>query len=177
MQDILNNYYFENILTKKEEIQNKKDELENFWNEVLKNNENTYMYNVLTKSKENKDSLFQVIKRYYNENKNEIKKELINACKGINYLQNKKEKTRIPVFATIIASNPHEFDKKTLCGRLFIQLLCNKDNVQYPKNNEELAELYYNNNLLVDDVSNMVLCKNIVGLKKANEGNKTSKKN
>ena len=82
---------------------------------------------------------------------------------------NQKEKIRIPVFATIIASNPHEFDKKTLCGKLFIRLLCYINNVQYPKNNEKLAELYYNNNLLVDDVSNMVLCKNLVGFKKVSE--------
>lgn len=169
--DILNNYFEEDILTRKEVLKNKNDELEIFLQEILKENENTFIYDVLIKSKENKDNLYQVIKRFYKENKDIIKKELINACKGINYLQNKRieEKIRIPVFATKIASNPHEFDKKTLCGKIFIQLLCYINNVQYPKNNEELAELYYNNNLLIDDVSNMVLYKNLVGIRKVEE--------
>lgn len=37
------------------------------------------------------------------------------------------------------------------------------EKIQYPQNTEELAEIYYNNNLLIDDVSNMVLCKNVLG--------------
>lgn len=174
LHDILNNYFCEEILTKKEEIQNKNDEFEAFWKEILSENEGTYIYDILLKSKENKDSFYQNIKRYYKANKETIKNEVINTCKGINFLQNqaRKEKIRIPVFSAKITSNPHEFDRKNLCGKLFIQLLCYIDKVKYPKNNEELAELYYNNDLLIDDVSNMVLCKNIVGFKNCHETNK-----
>ena len=49
---------------------------------------------------------------------------------------------------------------------MFIILLCYINKATYPKNSEELAELYYNNYLLVDDVSNMVLCKNITAITK-----------
>ena len=59
---------------------------------------------------------------------------------------------------------------------MFIQLLCYINCKQYPKNNEELAELYYDNNLLIDDVSNMVLCKNLVGIRKLNEENLEEKR-
>ena len=171
LEDILNNYFNEDILTKKEKIQNKNNELDAFWKDILEENKNTYMYDILSKSKEKKDNLYKTIKRYYEDNKEIMRNELLNACKGINYLNDKeiKERVRIPVFAAEIASNPHAFDKKTLCGKLFIQLLCYINDLQYPKNNEELAELYYNNKLLVDDVSNMVLCKNIVGFKKVSE--------
>ncbi|MBR2786814.1 MAG: DUF2399 domain-containing protein [Clostridia bacterium] len=174
LQDILNSYFCQGILTKKEELQNKKDELENFFEKILRKNENTYMYGILAQSMENKNSLYQTIKRYYKENKEETEKEFITACQGINYIRNAriKEKIRIPVFATEIASNPHKFDKKTLCGKLFIQLLCYINNQQYPRNSEELAELYYNNGLLVDDVSNMVLCKNLVGYKQVSKAKK-----
>lgn len=42
-------------------------------------------------------------------------------------------------------------------------LLCYINEDDYPSNSEELAQLYYKNYLLIDDVSNMVLCKNIIG--------------
>ena len=44
LQEILNSYFEEDIITKKEQLQNKKDELEAFWEEILKENENTYYY-------------------------------------------------------------------------------------------------------------------------------------
>lgn len=34
-----------------------------------------------------------------------------------------------------------------------------------PKNTEEMAEIYYNNNLLIDEMSNMVLVRNLIALK------------
>ena len=37
------------------------------------------------------------------------------------------------------------------------------DNIEKPKVNEDIVALYYNHNLLIDDVSNMVLCKNLLG--------------
>lgn len=72
-----------------------------------------------------------------------------------------EEKTRIPVFASNITGNPHGFDRNTLCGKIFVMLICYINKTKIPKNTEELSEIYYNNNLLIDDISNMVLCKNI----------------
>ena len=80
-----------------------------------------------------------------------------------------KSRTRIPVYASNITGNPHGFDRNTLCGKLFITLICYMEKIQYPNNTEELAEIYYNNNLLIDDVSNMVLCKNVLGFIKNNK--------
>ena len=77
-----------------------------------------------------------------------------------------KQKIRIPVFASNTINNPHGYDKKNLCGKIFIMLLSFINNIPIPKNSEELSELYYQNNLLVDDISNMVLCRNILGDRK-----------
>lgn len=111
--------------------------------------------------------LLKGIKKHYNKNKAELKTALINACNGINNLP--KEKMRIPVFASAIVGNPHGFDKNTLCGKVFIMFICYIENIRVPQNTEELSEIYYNNNLLIDDVSNMVLCKNVTGFKKVEE--------
>ena len=123
-----------------------------------------YLKNIITTENE----IYIKLKKYYNKDKYKLKQALINACKGINQLPNKK--IRIPVFASNITGNPHEFDKSTLCGKIFIMLLCYIENIKIPKNTEELLEIYYNHNLLIDDVSNMVLCKNIKGyIKKETE--------
>lgn len=49
-------------------------------------------------------------------------------------------------------------------------LICYIEETRYPKSIEELAEIYYKHNLLIDDVSNMILCKNAIGFIK-NEKN------
>jgi len=165
--ELLQEYFKEEIITKKESKQKYKNELERFWKDILKQNQNTDIYNYLEKSFKNQDELYQNIKKHYNKQEQNLKQELLNACKGINNLP--KEITRIPVFASNVLSNPHGFDKKTLCGKLFILLLCYINNISYPKNNEELSELYYKSKLLVDDISNMVLCKNITGFTKIDE--------
>ena len=175
LSNLLKEYFKEEILTKKEDIKKKNDELEFFLQEILNENKNTYIYKFLEKSIEKRDSLYQNIKRYHKKDKLVIKNELLNACKGINNLPkvvydasvegctDEPLLTRIPVFASKITSNPHGLDKNTLCGRLFILLLCYINEDDYPSNSEELAQLYYKNYLLIDDVSNMVLCKNIIG--------------
>ena len=157
--ELLKGYFNEDILTKKQNIKKYQNDLQLLWEEILKQNEGTYIYNYLIKSIDNKDSLYQNVKKYYNKKEKTLKEQLLNACKCINLLP--KKLTRIPVFASTILSNPHGLDKKNLCGKLFISLLCYTKNVAYPKNSEELSELYYNSNLLVDDISSIVLCKNI----------------
>ena len=157
--ELLKGYFNEDILTKKQNIKKYQNDLQLFWEEILKQNEGTYIYNYLIKSIDNKDSLYQNVKKYYNKKEKTLKEQLLNACKCINLLP--KKLTRIPVFASTILLNPHGLDKKNLCGKLFVSLLCYTKNVAYPKNSEELSELYYNSNLLVDDISSIVLCKNI----------------
>ena len=164
LKDILNQYFKEEIATKKENALKYEIDLKNFFESILEKNKNTYVYKYLEEIIDCKNEIYENLKMYYNREKDILQKELINACKGINNLP--KQKTRIPVFASDITSNPHGFDKKTLCGKIFIMLLCYINDVQRPKNSEELSELLFNNNLLIDDVSNMVLCKNITAFTK-----------
>lgn len=165
--EILNGYFKEGISTKKQNIEKYKSDLEEFFEYILEKNYNTYIYKYIQKSIKNKDELYYNLKKHYNKEKELLQIDLLKACTGINNLP--KEMKRIPVFASEVTLNPHGFDKKTLCGKLFILLLCYINNLPYPKNSEELSELYYKNNLLVDDVSSMVLCKNISAFIKTDE--------
>lgn len=161
LKDIITNYFKEEIVTKKESNERYKEDLNKFFEEILKENENTFVYKYLKNILEEKNKIYYNFKKYYNKEKVLFRENLLNACKGINNLP--EQNVRIPVFASNIINNPHGYDKKTVCGTIFIMLLSYINSVPMPRNSEELAELYYNNHLLIDDVSNMVLCRNIEG--------------
>lgn len=168
LKEIILNYFKEEIITKKENKENYENELNNFFKQILEENKETTIYSKLKEIIESKNHIYYNLKKYYNKNYKGLYKELKDACKGINNLP--IEKTRIPVFASNITGNPHGFDKNSTCGKIFIMLICYIEETRYPKSIEELAEIYYKNNLLIDDVSNMILCKNAIGFIK-NEKN------
>lgn len=164
LKDTINEYFKEEIKTKKEKNESYEIEIEKFFETILDDNTNTKIYKYLQEIISSKNETYNKLKKYYNKDKEELKKALLNVCKGINNLPN--EKIRIPVFASDITGNPHGFDRNTICGKIFIMILCYIENMKIPRNTEELLEVYYNHNLLIDDVSNMVLCKNIKGYRK-----------
>ena len=164
LKDTINEYFKEEKKKKKEKNESYEIEIEKFFETILDDNTNTKIYKYLQEIISSKNETYNKLKKYYNKDKEELKKALLNVCKGINNLPN--EKIRIPVFASDITGNPHGFDRNTICGKIFIMLLCYIENMKIPRNTEELLEVYYNHNLLIDDVSNMVLCKNIKGYKK-----------
>ena len=166
LKDTINEYFKEEIKTKKEKNESYEIEIEKFFETILDDNTNTKIYKYLQEIISSKNETYNKLKKYYNKDKEELKKALLNVCKGTNNLPN--EKIRIPVFASDITGNPHGFDRNTICGKIFIMQLCYIENMKIPRNTEELLEVYYNHNLLIDDVSNMVLCKNIKGYKRRN---------
>ena len=150
LKDIIFEYFKEEITTKKENKNSYENQLSEYFKEIVEQNKNTKIYNTLKEIVESKNQIYYKLKKYYNKNKEELRTALINASKGINELP--KSRTRIPVYASNITGNPHGFDRNTLCGKLFITLICYMEKIQYTNNTEELAEIYYNNNLLIDDV-------------------------
>lgn len=167
LKDVIHEYFGEEITTNRESKECYDAEITEFFEEILGRNINTKIYKYLEEIIKTKNVLYQNWKKYYNKNKEELKNALLNACKGINNLP--QNRTRIPVFASNITGNPHGFDKNTLCGKIFLMLLCYMKNVKVPQASEELAEIYYSYKLLIDDVSNMILCKNIRGFTKGEE--------
>lgn len=161
LKDIINTYFKEEIITNKDSKKKYQEELDKFFEEILEQNKAKYIYKYLKEIIENKNNIYYNLKKYYNKDKDSLKKALKNACIGINHLP--KKNVRIPVFASNTINNPHGYDRKNLCGKILIMLLSYINNVSVPKSSEDLSELYYKNHLLVDDVSNMVLCRNIEG--------------
>ena len=161
LKDLINNFFKEEILSKTENKHKYEVELTNFFNEILSEYRDTFVYKFFSEIIESKNNVYYNLKKYYNKDKVSLKEALKSVCKGINNLP--KENIRIPVFASNVINNPHGFDRKNLAGKIFILFLSYINNIPFPRNSEELSELYYKNHLLIDDVSNMVLCKNILG--------------
>lgn len=162
IKDLLENYYNENILSnqKLEEIYNEK--LNIFFEEILLNFKNKKSANILNKILFEKSENYIKIKSDYNKNNKILKESLISVMKGIDNLP--KYPQSLPIFSTNITGNPHYFDKNNLAGKLLIIFLEENEPEKIKRKNvEELSELYYKNNLLIDEMSNMVLGVNLIG--------------
>ncbi|MBO5005261.1 MAG: hypothetical protein J6D03_08530 [Clostridia bacterium] len=109
LKEILIEYFNEEIITKKESKIEYEVEIAHFFDEILSQNVETKVYKYIEEIIKNKDDIYYNLKKQYNKDRLQLKKALINACNGINNLP--KEKMRIPIFASNITGNPHEFDK------------------------------------------------------------------
>lgn len=176
VKELLEKYFGREIIAQKKEKQQKTDKFNEYLNEIICEYAESTAGNILKKIAEEKTENYAMLKSKYDKEKAEIKK-LINGenldstlnkalkevCNCVNNLPSKREKLRLPIFATNIINNPHGLDRKNLTGKLFIRFLIEMEEKTKIKNSEDLSELYYRHNLLIDDVSNMVLCKNIIG--------------
>lgn len=185
LKELIEKYFGQEIITQKKEKQQKEEEFNNYLDKIIYEFDDTTAGKILKKIKEEKSEDYKMLKNKYdiellnntnfiNSEKGEkLRKSIEDVCNSINNLPDGKEKIRLPIFATKTMNNPHGLDRKNLTGKLFINFLIemeeSKKNINYDKmknlirNSEELSELYYRHNLMIDDVSNMVLCKNIIG--------------
>lgn len=70
---------------------------------------------------------------------------------------------RLPVFASLVTTDPHAFDPETTLGRILVDALCTVLGVEGYSSREEVAEILYGAGLLADEVSNFVTCSGLEG--------------
>lgn len=169
LKELIEKYFGHEIISLKEETEQKQEKFNEYLDEILNENKGTLSGKILEKVLSGKSENYILLKSKFEKENAELKKTMMEVCKCINNIPSDDEKVRLPIFATKIINNPHGLDKKNLTGKLFINFLGETDEIKSVKNSEELSELYYKHNLLIDDVSNMVLCKNIRGYKGTEE--------
>lgn len=157
LKTILETYDGKPLVSKKAKEEQERNEEEQFYQEILQENKDTPSYSVLEGLWQDKANHF--FKRHYGKNKENLRTAIQQACICFNQLP--EQKMKLPVFSANRIKSPHGLDRNTLTGQIFTRLLAENRKQKVPRDTEELAELYFQNNLLVDDVSNMVLCKNI----------------
>lgn len=157
---VLTLYFKDDLITYKEERENKGRKKEQFFKELLSMNKDTRAEIWLKDSLENKNFGYNIVNKNYEVYNRENRLEdyklfLNNVLKGINSLAfNIEALESLPMFSSRIAKDPHYFDIQTTSGKMLIYGICHYLKVEYPQNAEETAEVLYSAGILKDDVSN-----------------------
>lgn len=165
LKTIIEKYEGKTITHNKEKQKTKQEQEEIFYQNILEGQKGTKAYELI--KKQNIEIIKKNLKLQYNKNKDNLEKSIKEAILCFNNIP--KEVVKLPVFSADTIRNPHGLDKDKLTGQIFTKMLAINLKQEMPKSTEELAHLYYMHNLLIDDVSNMVLCKNIRAITKKGE--------
>lgn len=97
---------------------------------------------------------YGLITSEYEKQEDAIKAIIKQVCRAVSKLQFMGDnKIRLAVLSAEITSNPHFFDKESIAGKLLINALSFINNCEYPRNAEDILELYYSSNIKPDDIS------------------------
>lgn len=162
VKQLVTKYFGIDIITKKHKKELKQEEINKVFSELLEELKGTTSYNLLNDIIVENQNDYKFLKQQYNNYKSNYKMIFENSFKALNNLPSRK--TLISVFSANVLGNPHELDKFNITGKIFLMLLSRKNKINRPSKALDVAQLYYDNNLLIDDLSNMILCKNIIGV-------------
>lgn len=186
IKQILETYFTNEIISNKEEKRRFKEQLDLFMKEIKDYCKCENTVEIIEIIEEENAEEYAKIKKEFVKNVSNLKEELKRAIDALEKLP--KEKVSLPIFSAKVTGNPHALDRNNLAGQFFLKFLIINENIKYNKEKsfknqekidyvkhrkvkttEEIAEVYYNNNLLIDEMSNMVLARNLIGLQKNKE--------
>lgn len=160
---VLEGYFGETILSNKEEKLIYETEKQTYFEEIIEEFKGTRAEEWLLYFLKTKENAYRLANLKYDEDKLQLKKNLIYVCSGYNSLSfEEKSAVRLALFSSNITTNPHSFDTNTECGNLLVYAICYSLELKYPENAEELNELLYKAGIIKDEVSNFTLCSGVL---------------
>lgn len=155
---VLELYFKKNLITYKEEKEDKSRRKEEFFKKVIFKNKHTrgavWLNEVLEKKSFGYATIIKSYENYNNIDKlKEFEAFLNTVLKGINLLSFSSNVESLPIFSSKVSKDPHYFDSNTTAGKLLIHSICYVLNKKYPENAEATAEVLYSAGLLKDDIS------------------------
>lgn len=171
-EEILEAYYGESLVGKKEQKLLETKRCEDFWGSILESCSNDsaseFLREVLVQKKEGYFFLMQ----QYKEDKEELKKLLKNFTEAVTALAVLREtgkKELLPVFAATSTGNPHYFDEDTSAQKLlflYLKRYLSAEKQEGLSRAEYKMKLYFEAGILKDELSNDVLVYGIRAWKK-----------
>lgn len=159
LKDLLEGYFHKKLHSNKEIRQRYKVERSSFFEELAEKYYGTPGGEWLIAAGQKKSYVYKTLIQRYDTQKEELRRDLEIVCRAVNQLpQSGEEKVHLPVYASLLTKNPHALDGETGCGKLLLVALADYLQCENPRNAEERAELYYKAGLLIDEVSNYVIC-------------------
>lgn len=161
--DVLNEYFGEEIITKRDEKSIYEKEKEDFFRDIMDKVKDTKACEWLKYVLESKKNAYNTISQRYAIDRESLRYDLYLVLDGINNLPYfKGEKERLALFSSKISKNPHTFDENTECGKLLIYGITYLLSEIYPKNAEERAEVFYRVGIIKDEISNYTICSGLL---------------
>lgn len=159
IEELLKAYFNEELVTNSQKKIGYYNKREEYFNLLVKEYSGTHAHKWIENTLLEQSFGYQTIVKRYNSNSKQLRLEMEFVCSAVNNLPAlKKDFTRLPVFAAKITSDPHSFDEGTSCGELLLIALSNYFTISRSRTNLERAELLYKAGILIDEVSNKVLC-------------------
>jgi uncharacterized protein (TIGR02679 family) len=159
MGDVLESYFGGSPVSKRDLLQAFEKERQAFFTEWLGRHAGTPAGEWLETAWTRKGHGHRLLLQRYGEDIKALERDLAAVCAALGNLPGMTDKVlRLPVFASEIVKDPHAFDEDRGSGQLLLYALAFLFGMEKPRNAEEKAELYYGAGILVDDVSNYVLC-------------------
>lgn len=163
--DLLRSYYKENLITNKEANKKRKEDMDFFWEDILKTIEHRFSkesksYLWLRQVKPQRKYGYQLITKEYKKDEEQIKKTVVEVCEAVEYLQNMDcdSYVRLAVLGANITKNPHTFDRQNLAGKILLQVLFFVCEIDYSNNSEDILQIYYLSGIRPDDISSFTAC-------------------
>ena len=164
MEDVLREYFNEDLISNSQAKSHYEENRTGFFNTLTERFALTFGGAWLEAALSQKEHSYKALIQRYDSNRDGLARNISIVCDALNrlpYIRNMK--MRLPVFASIIAADPHALDANTACGQLFINALAFHLSCSKPKNAFERAELLYRVGILIDELSNWVLCSGLIG--------------
>ncbi len=159
VEEILKVYFGEELVSNSQRKLDDRLKREDFFSRLLADYEGTHAYKWLESTLLEQAFGYHTIIKRYNSNSAQLQIDMNFVCQAINHLPVLfNSYVRLPVFAAKITSDPHTFDEGTSCGELLIIALSNYFLISKSQSYLERAELLYKAGILIDEVSNKVLC-------------------
>lgn len=158
LSTLIEEYFNTKLITNKEsKLKNEEEEI-NYYNEFLTKNNSlgtAWLKTIIT----TKIPPYKLIHVRYTQNKNNLKKDLINIINLIDNLP--KEKTLLPIYASNYTKDPHYLDLDTKNSNLFFYALSYINNYNYPITRADKIKLLSDYNIEIDTISNYVVTYNL----------------
>lgn len=167
---ILEGYFGEPVVSKKEEQLQQEQAWNAFWEGVLvEMDDNSHpsakeWFQALSR---HQGAGAMAVRQWWNSSPQDVKQWLLIVAKALYYLGrvDVTEYIRLAVLSTHMTGNPHAFDMNTPSGRLLLYALCYMRGKSVPTNTEEMMQILYEHRILRDDLSSQVVVSGIFGKK------------
>lgn len=158
LKNILDSYFGETIISKREQLAIREDHLNTFIQTLITQFPKlTFWFTYILEQKKEGRWILQLAE----QDPVEFKRLVVLLDRAFENLPQKAE--RLPLFSQRITGDPHAFDLQTDLGRLFLYLLTiSHGDTEFPTTTEEINRLLQRSNIYRDDLLNFVTCANVV---------------